>query len=216
MTLDIKDFYLNTPMERYEYMCIPMDIIPDAIMEQYNLQALVHNGYVYVKFRKGMYGLPQAGRIANDALVPFLATKGYHQSKHTNGLFRHETRPIAFTLIVDNFGIKYEGKEHTQHLIDTLTQKYRITQDWTGTLYCGITLHWDYEAGTVNLSMPGYIAKAFQRFQHPLPAQPEHPPHAWAAPQYGAPVQYTTIPEQTKPLDKKGIKIIQAIVGVFL
>jgi hypothetical protein len=30
---DIKDFYLNTPMERYEYMRIPIHQIPQAIFE---------------------------------------------------------------------------------------------------------------------------------------------------------------------------------------
>jgi hypothetical protein len=60
-TFDIKDFYLNTPMERYKCMRIPIQKIPPAIFEQNNLQELLHNDQVYVKIRKGMYGLPQAG-----------------------------------------------------------------------------------------------------------------------------------------------------------
>jgi hypothetical protein len=72
MTMDIKDFYLNTPMDRYKYMMIPVSLIPKAIFDQYKLGPLVHNGHVYVEIRKGMYGLPQAGKIANDALVPYL------------------------------------------------------------------------------------------------------------------------------------------------
>jgi hypothetical protein len=44
-------------MERYEYMRIPIDMLPDAIIEQYNLQPLIHNGAVYVEIRRGMYGL---------------------------------------------------------------------------------------------------------------------------------------------------------------
>jgi hypothetical protein len=68
MTLDIKDFYLNTEMERYEYMGLPIDIIPQEIIDQYQLLPLVHNGYVYIEIRTGMYGLPQAGIIANNKL----------------------------------------------------------------------------------------------------------------------------------------------------
>ena len=68
MCIDIKDFYLGTPMERYEYMRIPLYMLPDAIIEQYNLLPLVHNGHVYVEIRRGMYGLPQAGKLANDQL----------------------------------------------------------------------------------------------------------------------------------------------------
>jgi hypothetical protein len=62
---DIKNFYLNNPLEHYEYMWIPVrDITPD-IMTQYKLASIVHHDRVLVKIRKGMYGLPQAGIIAN-------------------------------------------------------------------------------------------------------------------------------------------------------
>jgi hypothetical protein len=169
MTIDIKDFYLNNPMSRYEYMRIPINVIPEDIIDQYGLRELEHNGYVYVEICKGVYGLPQAGRIANDALVPHLEQYGYMQSKHTHGLFTHTTRPTAFSLIVDHFGVKYVGKDNTQHLIDTLSAKYKITTDWTGMLYCGISLKWDCTNQTVELSMPTYVAKALQRFQHEPP-----------------------------------------------
>jgi hypothetical protein len=72
MTANLKDFYLNTPMDVYEYMRIPVSVIvPDMIMTEYELLALfvIHHNHVYVEIRKGMYGLPQAGRIANDQLV---------------------------------------------------------------------------------------------------------------------------------------------------
>lgn len=100
-TGDIQDFYLNTPMERFEYMRIRVDLIPECIMQQYNLHDKVHRGYIYVEIRKGMYGLPQAGRIANDRLVAFLATQGYHQCPHTPGLFRHVTRQVRLLTILD-------------------------------------------------------------------------------------------------------------------
>jgi hypothetical protein len=61
---NISNFYLNTPMKRYEYMQIPIWAIPDCIMEQYNLAQLVHDGHVLCDIRKGMYSLPQAGLIA--------------------------------------------------------------------------------------------------------------------------------------------------------
>jgi hypothetical protein len=70
---DIKDFYLNTPMERYEYMRIPLHQIPPAIYKQYNLEEVAHNGFVQVKIRKGMYGLSQAGILASQKLQPYLA-----------------------------------------------------------------------------------------------------------------------------------------------
>jgi hypothetical protein len=77
MTANLKDFYLETPMDEYEYMRIPVAIIPEAIMSKYNLVPLVHHDHVYVEIRKGMYGLPQAGRIASNRLTAFLAPHGY-------------------------------------------------------------------------------------------------------------------------------------------
>lgn len=70
LTANLKDFYLGTrPMSRYEYMHVPIWMLPDAIIEQYNLTPLFHNGYVCVEIRRGMYVLPQARRIANDQLI---------------------------------------------------------------------------------------------------------------------------------------------------
>lgn len=82
MSLDIKDFYLNTPMERYEYMRIKITDIPDDIIKQHGLDKKVSkDGYVYVEIRRGMYGLPQAGRIAQELLEERLNARGYFQSK---------------------------------------------------------------------------------------------------------------------------------------
>ena len=62
MTIDISNFYLNTPMDRYEYMRMKLDMFPDDVIEEYKLRDKVEpNGYVYIEVRKGMYGLPQAG-----------------------------------------------------------------------------------------------------------------------------------------------------------
>ena len=57
---------------------------------------------------------------------------------------RHATRPITLTLVVDDFGVKYMGKQHAEHLIICLKDDtYKLTEDWTGNLYCGILLRWD-------------------------------------------------------------------------
>jgi len=124
---------------------------------------------VYIEICKGMYGLPQAGQIANDKLIPILATTGYHQTEHTPGLFTHEMHPMAFSLVVDDFGIKYVGKENAEHLLATLREHYTISVDWTRSTYLRLQLDWDYENDTVDLSMPGYIEKALQCFQHTPP-----------------------------------------------
>ena len=72
MTMDIKNYYYGTPMARYEYMHIPMDLIPDEVIKQYNLQKLSVNGWAYMEIFKGMPGIKQAGKLANERLKKHL------------------------------------------------------------------------------------------------------------------------------------------------
>jgi hypothetical protein len=65
MTLDISDFHLNNPMERYEYLHITLAANPTCSMEEYKLEPLIHNGFIAVELRQGIYGLPQAGTVVN-------------------------------------------------------------------------------------------------------------------------------------------------------
>jgi hypothetical protein len=64
---------------------------------------------------KKMYGLKESGFIANQELKVVLAKQGYIPSKFTPGLFTCKTRSIAFSLVVDDFGVKYEKKEDMDH-----------------------------------------------------------------------------------------------------
>eukprot|EP00957_Ditylum_brightwellii_P081582 6206538-Ditylum_brightwellii.AAC.1 len=101
-----------------------------------------------------MYGLPQAGILANNLLTKRLAAKGYRPCRHTLGLWKHDWRPVIFSLAVDDFGIKYVGQEHAHHLLQMLQHWHKVAEDWSGRRYCGITIEWDYEHGHVDLSMP--------------------------------------------------------------
>jgi hypothetical protein len=103
-------------MESFEYIRIPIKLIPQDMIVQYNLLPLVSDGHVYIEVQKDMYSLPQAGILANQLLAHRLAIHGYQQTK----FWRHATHPIQLTLVVDDFGVQYVGKEHAQHLIDAL------------------------------------------------------------------------------------------------
>ena len=76
ITIDIKNFYYNTPMGRYEYMKSSLKIFPEDIIAQYNLLQLSSNGWVYLDIRKGTSCLKQAGRITNYRLKIHLAKFG--------------------------------------------------------------------------------------------------------------------------------------------
>ena len=90
-------------MIRFEYMKLPFSIIPDEIIAQYNLKD--KGVWVYIKIRQGMPGLKQAGIIANDRLLHHLVKFGYTPSTKTPVLWRHLTRNISFSLVVDDFGV---------------------------------------------------------------------------------------------------------------
>ena len=124
-----------------------------------------------------MYGLPKAGILANQLLTNRLEPKGYFQCRHTPGLWRHRWRPVTFSLVVDDLGVKYVGKRYADHLCDSIREHYSITENWAGELYCGITLKWDYINRTVDLSMPGSVAATLHKFQHPTPLRAQHAPH---------------------------------------
>eukprot|EP00804_Cyclotella_cryptica_P023921 CCRYP_010052-RD/>CCRYP_010052-RD protein AED:0.22 eAED:0.18 QI:0/-1/0/1/-1/0/1/0/482 len=216
MTIDIKDFYLNTPMARPEYMRLKLADIPAAIIDLYKLRDIAQDGYVFVRIQKGMYGLPQAGIIAQQLLEQRLQANGYHQSKLNPGFWTHDWRPICFALCVDDFGVKYVGKVHAEHLIDTLTGHYDISTDWDGRRYIGLTLQWDYRNRTVRLSMPGYCEKAGQRFHHSLPTKPQHQPYPSAPRTYGSKQQLCATADTSPALEKRQKTFVQEVIGVFL
>lgn len=72
--LDVKDFYLNTPMPEFEYMKILLRLLSEEVITQYKLRDLAEGGeYAYMQIQKGMYGLKQAVHIACNQLVTHLA-----------------------------------------------------------------------------------------------------------------------------------------------
>ena len=75
MAIDITNMYLATPLDRFEYRHIPIKLTPKEFIEAYNLYPLVHRNHVYMQIERGMYGLPQAGILANKLLRKRLAPR---------------------------------------------------------------------------------------------------------------------------------------------
>ena len=124
MSADLKDHFLASPMPDAEYMRIPEKYLPQDIIDRYKLHDKIYKGYVYCKIKKGMYGLKQAALLAFNFIKENLAPHGYEPIPHTDGLWRHKTRPITFCLCVDDFGIKYFNKEDVEHLLSALRENY--------------------------------------------------------------------------------------------
>jgi hypothetical protein len=225
MSLDISNFYLMAPMTRPEYVRMNLSDFPDEIIEEYKLRDIAdENGTVVAMCKKCVYGLPQAGILANKYLEKRLNEYGYFQSDYTNGLWSHKTRPIHFALCVDDFGVKYVNQADVDHLKEALTATnpetgkpmFEISEDKEGTRYCGLFMDWDYENGLVHISIPGYVQAALTRFKHTKPKRAQNQPYPNNPKQYGAKAQYVEDEDTSPLLSKEDKKFIQEVTGTFL
>ena len=207
MTIDIGNFYTNTPMDRYKYMRIHISKIPPEIIDEYNQLPKVCDGYVYFCIKKAIYGLKQSDTLAAKMLVKILNKRGYYQAKHTKGLWLHKTKNISFTLVVNNFGVKYICREDAEELVSILEETYPCKCDWSGKQYIGVHLKWDYKRRRLNTLMPGYVKRALTQFQHIWQGQKQSSPSLYTPSDYSKRCQMTNIDLTTamNPKDKKNI-----------
>ncbi len=95
MTMEISNFYLMTPLHRPKFIRIKLTDIPNKVIKEYKLREIaIHNGSIYIRAKRGMYRLPQAGLLANELLKKRLNKHGYQQSKLVPGFWKHDTKPI--------------------------------------------------------------------------------------------------------------------------
>jgi hypothetical protein len=175
MNMDINNYYLGNPLGLCEYIKIAVSMVPDMIMEEYNLYDLIHNGNLYVEVLESNVG------TASTPCQPLV-----HQTPHETQIqpCQAHTWPmdaryihIKLSLVVDGFGVMCIIHEHREHLKTALEEHYEITSDWTGSLYSGTTTKWDCIKHIVDLSMPGYVKVVLYRFQHTDQVRPQHSPH---------------------------------------
>jgi hypothetical protein len=152
--------------------------------------------------------------LANKQLSKVLGKEGYFHSEHTSGLWLHKTRDILFTLVVDDFGVKYTNTEDVLHLKSVIDRAYPTTIDWTGSRFIGVHLDWNYKVWTLKASMPGYVKKVLLQFQHET-AKKQYGPSPYIAPTYGAKQQMTSIGDSPL-LSKDDKKLPQQVCGKFL
>jgi hypothetical protein len=157
-----------------------------------------------------------AEEIANACLTKFLS----HTATSPPALrLAYGSIKLAtfFTLVVDDFADKYTDVHDANHLLTTLEKLYICKTGWSGTRYCGLTFKWNYVARACKMSMPGYIKRALQCFQHLQPSRPQPSPHAWQKPNCGAKTQYAPMPDTSAPLDAANTKHMhQEVLGTLL
>ena len=69
MKIDVKYFYLSTLMAQSKYMRLKLSNIHESVVQHYHLEEkATRDGYLCVEIKRGVYGLPQAGLIAQQLL----------------------------------------------------------------------------------------------------------------------------------------------------
>jgi hypothetical protein len=219
-TMDLKNFYLNTPLDRPEYIRIKLADIPQEFIHKYKLNKIARDSWIYFEICRGMYGLLQAGILANKLLRDRLAEFDYYKAATTPGLWHHKWRPVMFALIVNNFAIQYVGDAHLDHLCQALKKHYEVSEEIDGTRFAGMTLKWNYSPiharRSFCLSMPGYILNVCTRYKHLMPLKHLLSPHKHREIIFGQTTQLTHIDPYSPPLSTEGVKRIQGIIGALL
>ena len=166
-------------------MRIPWKFLPTDIINRYNLTKKKHGEYVYMRIKRGMYGLKQAAVLAYKQLCLHLKKHGYTPIDGSSCMFQHKTRRTKFFLCVDDFGVKYFSKEDADHLVKTLQAEYKTTVDWEGKHFCGYTFDWQYDKGFVDVAMPGYVIAALKKLNYIMKKYPEYAPFDYIPIIYG-------------------------------
>lgn len=109
-----------------------------------------------------MYSLLQVEIIANKLFLKRLYPHRYFEMPHTPGLWHHQWWSITFTLVVDNIGVKYVGHKNTEYLMAEIKENYTLFKDWTGSIYCCISLQWYCNEHTAEINISKYIVKQLQ------------------------------------------------------
>ena len=171
----------------------------------------MQDGWVYVEIRKGIYGLPWAGLLAQELLKKWLAKKVTHRVH-----LLQACRNIKHDNLVLPWCQWFLGEICGKRICQAFEEHFRTTLwgvdglEWNKLCWTqpGLGL-WQVR------SLPS-DAKIWKWFQHSHPQKPQHQPYPHVPPKYGQKQQLVE-PEYTAPhLDKKTTKFIKDITGTFL
>ena len=219
-SLDIKDFYLQSQMDRPEFLRLAWNQIPKKTQQDYGLAEFkTLDNKVLFRVDGGMYGAPQAGRLAQEQLIrTCLEPAGYIQDPNVPCLFTHLTNGIIFSLVVDDFGVRYKLALGFQSLVDALKASgYELKVNPTGSKYLGMNINFDRQANTITTDMGDYVKHHLLRLNHTAKTTPSTP-SLYTPPHYGvnnASQLVDTSPDTSPRLDDAAVKTIQSVVGAF-
>ena len=166
-TLDIKSVHPKSLLWDSQCTRFNLSQTPKDFQSQHNLHALVDNpGCVCAQINWSLHRLEENGSIANeDIVVDHSLQFGRHEIKHTAGLFTHVTRPIQFSLVVDDFGVKWVNHADLNHLLESPRTKHTMTCDSEWKQFAEMHLQWNCDTGKVVCSMDWHVKDALRELE---------------------------------------------------
>ena len=214
-TADIGDFYLHTPLEEPDrvYLRIHVRYMTDAVIEKHQLRQFVVDSQIWFRVDRAIYGHPKAGLLSKQKLDKHLLSWGYAEDPVVSCLYHHKDNGTYFSLVVDDFLVKVRSTAARKHFEDCMAAGgYPMTYEAEATKYIGFTIAIDRARGTLQLSMPGYVAKLCKRY--PLRGHvAASTPMLYVPPTYGAKVQAPPPPDTSDELTPSEVTEVQSIVG---
>ena len=190
-TIDIVDFYLGASLPTPESIIVYLDHNSPTLLESLGISPCLQydkagRPFCYFNITKTMSGLPQSGFYSQQELIAVLSDHGYVETR-TPMLFRHISRSITFTLVVDDFAVKYDSPSDLDHLLSCLHTKYALKTHRTGPsyTYLGYTIDYGRPHRTMTLSMPNYIPNLLKKLR-PNGVRPQPSPAVYTPPSYGS------------------------------
>jgi hypothetical protein len=145
MCMDVGNFYLMTPLDEPEYMRFHISLIPDEIIEAYDLTKSSTPMVLYTSASKRQC---MDSRKADYSPTNSFANVLHHMDT-TNALthqvfgnMKHD--PSRSHLLLMTLASNTSTKKMHNTLNESFEMHYSVTCDWEGSLYCGITIKWDY------------------------------------------------------------------------
>ncbi len=220
-TMDISDFYLGAhmPSDDTPSLKIYVDLYPAALLDELGLSEFVKHDkhgkpFVFADIVKTIPGLKQSGLLSQQRLVTQLNLFGYYQTA-TPMLFRHKSRPIDFTLVVDDFGIQYRSPDDLEHLYACLTDMYAVKIEKTGSRFLGFDIAYDMTARTLTMSCPGYLENLLSSVC-PEGVRHQQSPYLYVKPVYGSTAPQVSTVDSTPEATTAEAKLLQRVVGSIL
>ena len=91
-----------------------------------------------------------------------------------------------------------------------------MEEDWTESLYFGITLDWHYKKQYVDIAMPNYVPKKLLIYGRPPPKRAQHTPFEPRPINYGTKSETIIHEDLGKLLEDADKKYIKLVLGSFL